>query len=68
MKTGLNVPSESSVADPVLAFQVYTDPDPGFVDQKSKKIRLKQKFMFFYIKNCNLLIAESRIQGFSIES
>ncbi len=46
MKTGLKVPSESSVADPVLAFQVYTDPDPGFVDQKS--IRLKQKFMFFF--------------------
>jgi hypothetical protein len=48
MKTDVDVPTERSVADPDLAFQVY--PDPGFVDQKSKKIRLKQKFMFFYQK------------------
>jgi hypothetical protein len=31
------------------------DPDPGFDDQNRKKLQLK--ILFFFIKNCNLLIS-----------
>jgi hypothetical protein len=43
--------------DPDPEFQVNPDLDPGFNDQKmKKKIKLKIFLIFFFIKNCNLLI------------